>query len=71
MTAFPLPPRSMLSLARGLAVASVLAMAAASGAVAQTAAPDKVVAKVLAEDINPQPKSGRQERLENLWNRLV
>ena len=27
--------------------------------------------RVLAEGINPQPKSGRQERLENLWNRYV
>ncbi len=27
--------------------------------------------RVLAERINPQPKSGRQERLENLWNRYV
>jgi xylose isomerase len=28
-------------------------------------------AKVRAEAINPQPRSGRQERLENLWNRFV
>lgn len=27
--------------------------------------------RVLAEDINPKPHSGRQERLENLWNRFV
>lgn len=46
MTAFPHPPRTMLSLARGLAVASVLALAAATGASAQTPATDKVVAKV-------------------------
>jgi xylose isomerase len=26
---------------------------------------------VLARDINPEPRSGRQERLENLWNRFV
>jgi xylose isomerase len=26
---------------------------------------------VLARDVNPEPKSGRQERLENLWNRFV
>ncbi|MGD9916550.1 MAG: xylose isomerase [Paenirhodobacter sp.] len=30
-----------------------------------------IEARVRAEDINPQPKSGRQERLENLWNRFV
>ena len=28
-----------------------------------------IEAKVRAEDINPQPRSGRQERLENLANR--
>lgn len=27
--------------------------------------------RVLAQGINPQPTSGRQERLENLWNRYV
>ncbi|MCE6961073.1 xylose isomerase [Cereibacter sphaeroides] len=27
--------------------------------------------EVLAKDINPEPRSGRQERLENLWNRYV
>jgi len=26
---------------------------------------------VLARDVNPQARSGRQERLENLWNRFV
>jgi xylose isomerase len=26
---------------------------------------------VLARNVNPQPRSGRQERLENLWNRFV
>jgi xylose isomerase len=26
---------------------------------------------VVASGINPQPVSGRQERLENLWNRFV
>jgi xylose isomerase len=25
----------------------------------------------VAEDINPEPKSGRQERLENLVNRFL
>jgi xylose isomerase len=28
-------------------------------------------ARVTAEGLEPQPKSGRQERLENLWNRFV
>ena len=28
-------------------------------------------AEVLAKGLNPQPVSGRQERLENLWNRYV
>jgi xylose isomerase len=28
-------------------------------------------ARVTAENLEPQPKSGRQERLENLWNRFV
>ena len=28
-------------------------------------------ARVTAEKLEPQPKSGRQERLENLWNRYV
>ncbi|AXQ94986.1 xylose isomerase [Cereibacter azotoformans] len=32
---------------------------------------EEIEARVLAEDINPQPRSGRQERLENLWNRFV
>jgi xylose isomerase len=32
---------------------------------------DGIAARVLAEGLNPQPKSGRQERLENLWNRFV
>jgi xylose isomerase len=27
--------------------------------------------QVLSKGINPQPRSGRQERLENLWNRFV
>lgn len=26
---------------------------------------------VLARDVNPKPRSGQQERLENLWNRFV
>ena len=32
---------------------------------------DGIAAEVLAKGINPQPRSGRQERLENLWNRFV
>lgn len=30
-----------------------------------------IEARVRAEGINPEPRSGRQERLENLWNRFV
>jgi xylose isomerase len=32
---------------------------------------DQAAARVIAEGIEPQPKSGRQERLENLVNRFV
>ena len=32
---------------------------------------DSITAEVLAKGINPEPVSGRQERLENLWNRFV
>jgi xylose isomerase len=32
---------------------------------------DSIAAEVLAKGINPSPRSGRQERLENLWNRYV
>ncbi|WP_127901440.1 xylose isomerase [Solirhodobacter olei] len=32
---------------------------------------DGIAARVLKDGINPQPKSGRQERLENIWNRFV
>ena len=32
---------------------------------------EDAAARVLAEGLEPQPKSGRQERLENLWNRFV
>ena len=32
---------------------------------------DSIAAKVLADDINPKPRSGQQERLENLVNRFV
>ncbi len=31
----------------------------------------EISARVLKDGINPQPRSGRQERLENLWNRFV
>ncbi|MFN4172910.1 MAG: xylose isomerase [Pseudorhodobacter sp.] len=30
-----------------------------------------ITADVLARNVNPEPRSGRQERLENLWNRFV
>ncbi|MFA9232163.1 MAG: xylose isomerase [Microgenomates group bacterium] len=32
---------------------------------------DAAAARVPAENLDPQPISGRQERLENLWNRFV
>ena len=32
---------------------------------------NSIAAKVLADDINPKPRSGQQERLENLVNRFV
>jgi xylose isomerase len=32
---------------------------------------EAVAKRVLDEGLNPEPKSGRQERLENLWNRFV
>jgi len=32
---------------------------------------DAAAARVTAEAIEPEPKSGRQERLENLWNRFI
>jgi len=32
---------------------------------------EAITAEVLAKGISPEPKSGRQERLENLWNRFV
>jgi len=32
---------------------------------------DEISARVLGEALNPTPVSGRQERLENLWNRFV
>lgn len=42
------------------------------GAKAMLAQPLEVIAQaVLDNDINPQPRSGRQERLENLWNHYI
>ena len=32
---------------------------------------EEAAARVTTEALEPQPKSGRQERLENLWNRFV
>jgi xylose isomerase len=32
---------------------------------------DAIAARVLDKGLDPQPRSGRQERLENLWNRFV
>jgi xylose isomerase len=32
---------------------------------------ESIAERVLAEDINPQPKSGKQELLENIVNRYV
>ncbi|MDP2737844.1 MAG: xylose isomerase, partial [Pseudorhodobacter sp.] len=32
---------------------------------------ESIAAEVLARGTNPQPRSGRQERLENLWNRYL
>jgi xylose isomerase len=43
-----------------------------AGAKAMLAQPlEDVAASVLAGNINPQPRSGRQERLENLWNKYI
>ena len=42
------------------------------GAKAMLTQPLDVIADaVLANNINPQPRSGRQERLENLWNHYI
>ena len=32
---------------------------------------EEAAARVISEKLEPQPRSGRQERLENLWNRYV
>ncbi len=36
-----------------------------------TSSLDAIAADVLAQNINPTPRSGKQERLENLWNRFI
>ena len=36
-----------------------------------TSSLETIAAEVLAKGINPQPRSGKQERLENLWIRFV
>ncbi len=42
------------------------------GAKAMLAQPLEAIEKAVVEnDINPQPRSGRQERLENLWNHYL
>ncbi len=42
------------------------------GAKAMLTQPLEVIAQaVVANNINPQPRSGRQERLENLWNHYI
>ena len=42
------------------------------GAKAMLTQPLEVVAAAVeTSNINPQPRSGRQERLENLWNYYV
>ncbi|MGQ0566933.1 MAG: xylose isomerase [Gemmobacter sp.] len=43
----------------------------ASGKALLAGSLDDAAGRVLAEGINPQPRSGRQERLENLVNRFV
>ncbi|MFN3280395.1 MAG: xylose isomerase, partial [Tabrizicola sp.] len=32
---------------------------------------EDAAARVIAEKLEPEPRSGRQERLENLWNRYL
>ncbi len=36
-----------------------------------TSSLEAIAADVLTKNINPNPRSGRQERLENLWNRFI
>ena len=36
-----------------------------------TSSLETIAAEVLVKNINPQPRSGKQERLENLWNRFI
>ena len=40
-------------------------------AMLETGTLDAIAARVASSGINPEPRSGRQERLENLWNRFV
>ena len=51
---------------------TVEVLAGPEGAKAMLTQPLEVIADaVVKNNINPQPKSGRQERLENLWNRFI
>ena len=40
-------------------------------AMLQSGTLEDISARVLRDGVNPQPRSGRQERLENLWNRFL
>ena len=42
-----------------------------NGAMLEGGSLDAIAAKVMAHGIDPRPRSGHQERLENLWNRYV
>ena len=44
---------------------------ASSDAIAENQSLEAIHAEVINKDINPQPKSGRQEFLENLVNRYL
>ncbi|MEI2805844.1 MAG: xylose isomerase [Albidovulum sp.] len=43
----------------------------AAKAMLDTGTLEAISARVLSQGIDPQPRSGRQERLENLWNRFA
>ena len=43
----------------------------ATAAIERLTASGRSAARVINEKLEPQPRSGRQERLENLWNRYV
>ena len=45
--------------------------APAAKAMLDTGTLEAISARVLSQGIDPQPRSGRQERLENLWNRFA